>query len=312
MKSIALAAIAALLWVSSLLAQEGAIGTFTYSTDYSATAKGYVAILDIARGGFTPAVTKQETAVCPPGDITGTVYPRAPSVFADYAGTFLTMTANTGNPNPGNCANPDGLLISDGQVVNWPQEPGLVLYFLSPKNAAITDGPLPRASAMRWAVAGSTTQGSNCGRGQLLLKDGKVQNCIVPKPTIAAPRGAIGLDQSGRRLIMLVTDGDEGTGTGLQTRDFARLMLAFGGWNAVNFDGGGSAEFLYFPAAGKPSWCQDCAVAIGRAAIPSDNPQNLRFVSAPALHDLNKMIFFFAQKGEERRVYASIGFRIQK
>ncbi len=72
------------------------------------------------------------------------------------------------------------------------------------------------------------------------------------------PRTALGCDATGRRMVMLVVDGDKlnsGISAGCASKDLAAMMLATGCTEAVNFDGGGSST-LYterFGVLNRPS-----------------------------------------------------------
>ncbi|MFJ7205079.1 phosphodiester glycosidase family protein [Streptomyces sp. NPDC098789] len=58
------------------------------------------------------------------------------------------------------------------------------------------------------------------------------------------PRTALGWDDTGRRLWLLVVDGRSSRSTGLTIEQTARLLQLHGARNAVMLDGGGSAEML--------------------------------------------------------------------
>lgn len=63
--------------------------------------------------------------------------------------------------------------------------------------------------------------------------------------TKTAPRTAIGMDGSGKRLIMIVVDGRQPFySSGLTVLEMADLMIYYGGDNAINLDGGGSSTMV--------------------------------------------------------------------
>ena len=300
----------------SLLAQ-AALGTFQYTTSYSQTAQnGYVAVLDLSSGTLAPVVTALATNCSSPK----TVYTTTTAAFAANTQAFVAITANTGKALTGSaqqCGAPDGLIVSNGQWVNWPQTSGLVLYFTSNSSATITNGQLPLLPAIQNAVAGSTLQDSDCPTcqagsltlqelGTLLVQGGNPGACPIPKSAVMAARGAIGLDPTNRYLIILIAAGAEPS-SGLYTYDFALLMMAFGGYSAVNFDGGGSTVFNWLPDFGSPKTCPACAQFITGATVGATNPNNLTITNL-ATPALSTTIQYSAQTPNPRAVYASIGF----
>ena len=248
-----------------------------------------------------------------------TVFTTTTMDFTTKQGTFIAITANTGKALSGSapqCGTPDGLIVSSGQWVNWPQTSGPVVYFTSNSSATITNAQLPQLSQIQNAVAGSTLQDSDCPTCQMqgvtlrelgtpLVQGGAPGACPIPKSGVIAARGAIGLDQTNRYLILLVAAGTEPS-QGLHTYDFALLMMAFGGYNAVNFDGGGSTVFNWVPDFGVPQSCQQCAQLITGAAVGSTNPNALTITSL-ATPSLGSRVQYTAQ-APPRAVYASIGF----
>ncbi len=61
----------------------------------------------------------------------------------------------------------------------------------------------------------------------------------------AAPRTAVGLDGSGKRLILIVVDGRQPFySEGVTVQEMAELMIYYGGDNAINLDGGGSTTLV--------------------------------------------------------------------
>lgn len=297
------------LFPASVSAQV-AVGTFTYTTSYNGSPhSGYVAVLDTSDPQLN-TIASQADPTCAPDTVALT----RPSDFAKTYGTFLTITANTGPAIPPGtrCGTPHGLIVSGGKLVNWPQTSGPVLYFDGNGAPTVTDGPLPRPNVViRTAVAGSISQDSDCiplQIGTLLVKNGYPGGCPIPKGSIAAARGGIGVDATGRYLIVLVVTGQEGP-SGLKTFDFALLMMAFHAVQAVNFDGGGSTAFIFTPNTPFKS-CPGCSAFLTNASVPSCtvNPNQLT-MSVPKV--VTKPVTYWAQT-PERAVYASIGFRMLK
>jgi len=68
------------------------------------------------------------------------------------------------------------------------------------------------------------------------------------------PRTAVGLDESGQTLILMVIDGRQpGYSEGVSLRELAELMRDFGAYQALNLDGGGSSTLVAEGSDGQPS-----------------------------------------------------------
>lgn len=281
-----IALVAPLLVAVAPAAAQVAVGTLQGSISYALDngskpeprpVTGWIAYLDISSGSFAPTVTGPASPACSAPD---TVRMQQTNLFATQYGTLVTITANTGASTPPEwaCGEPDGLLVSNGTLVNPPQPKGPILYLLSNSEARITTVPIP-AIPYRNAVAGTTTTGlEGCPPGQqigtLLVQDGKPGACAIPKPTVIAPRGAIGLDSTGKYLIIVIIQGDESNNLGLKTKDFAQLMIALHAQNAVNFDGGGSTTFVWQPGNPVPQPDETLVNWINGASVPP-NPHKL-------------------------------------
>lgn len=305
------AGLLAIVCCAGSLAAQAAVASFIYSTDYSRKTIGHVAVLDLGANRIATAVTKLDTESCKSPDTVSLETTRA---FANSRKAFLAVAANTGPAVSGSqrCGLPDGLLISNYGWSNWPQSSGPVLYFPDDTSAVITDGPLPWPVLMANAVAGSTTQDSDCPPGQtgtLLVKNGQPGTCPIPKSQEITARTGIGVDATGRYLIVLVASRAEQAG--LRTADFARLMIAFGAAQAVNLDGGGSTTFYWLPSHGVPAECEACATRISTAKVPGDMKSNPRKLSIAGL-TLRKLTepIEYSASNPPRRVYASIAFEL--
>ena len=74
---------------------------------------------------------------------------------------------------------------------------------------------------------------------QLILSKNKV---LVPEDGARHPRTAIGSDEEGKSLILVVVDGRQpGFSEGMNLYELAQLMKELGCWQATNMDGGGSS-----------------------------------------------------------------------
>lgn len=67
------------------------------------------------------------------------------------------------------------------------------------------------------------------------------------------PRTAIGLDQTGRKMILMLVDGRQPNySEGVSIDELADLMLEYGAYSAINLDGGGSTTLVVAGADGRP------------------------------------------------------------
>ncbi|HWI62238.1 MAG TPA: phosphodiester glycosidase family protein [Symbiobacteriaceae bacterium] len=93
---------------------------------------------------------------------------------------------------------------------------------------SVTYGPAP---ALRFAVGG----------GDVLVKAGQVQN-VDNKGY--KPRSAIGFSADGKRMLLLTVDGRSEESGGLTLLQLANLMRELGAADALELDGGGSAQMV--------------------------------------------------------------------
>lgn len=90
------------------------------------------------------------------------------------------------------------------------------------------------------------------GGEPVILQDGKILDTdgLLNHLKSRRPRTAVGADATGRRMVMLVVDGDsynDGISAGCGSKDLAAIMLNTGCVNAINFDGGGSSTLYTQP-----------------------------------------------------------------
>ena len=80
--------------------------------------------------------------------------------------------------------------------------------------------------------------------GPMLVKDGKVALSMDPNSSRArerAPRTAIAIDATGKKVWMVTVDGRQsGYSTGMSLNEFAQYLASIGAHRALNLDGGGS------------------------------------------------------------------------
>ncbi len=138
---------------------------------------------------------------------------------------------------------PRGLTVSDGQP--WPE----LLKPAKPVNDPLLacdttcairfDAPAVPAPGWRMAVSGTPW----------LVRDGQARTAADDASCAGLcanthPRTAVGLDASGRHLIVLLAAGRRGEVKGLTLAQTAQLLRELGAVQAFNLDGGGSSTLL--------------------------------------------------------------------
>ena len=139
-------------------------------------------------------------------------------------------------PHAGDPVEPLGLAASEGRVYSENPDNAPVLY-ISRRNRARFNSPL---GGVYNAISGFN----------MLLKDGK------PLPGLDAqvhPRTVLALDEAGRNLIIVVVDGRQpGYSEGATLAEMADIVIAHGGYDAMNMDGGGSSALVMQGEDGGP------------------------------------------------------------
>ncbi len=131
----------------------------------------------------------------------------------------------------------------------------------------------------------------------MILQDGKILDTdkLLDHLSYRRPRTAIGTDQSGSKMILMVVDGDKfnaGISDGVTSKELAGMMIMAGCNDALNFDGGGSSTIY--------------SEALGTLNRPSDG--NLRkvrngwFLTAPKTTDGNIASIAFADYSKKLNV----------
>ena len=160
----------------------------------------------------------------------------------------LELTSSTAHANgcrwatnggPFNMSNGDcdaGQFIMNGTTVG---SGGYLPMFGASSDGSWVVGTLNQSIAKRWRVAWAINGFS------WLVRNGVERVPLTPRALLHAPRTAIGIDESGR-LMMLEVDGCEPykgcpLHLGLTLRGTAELLLAHGVMHAINLDGGGSS-----------------------------------------------------------------------
>jgi hypothetical protein len=136
-------------------------------------------------------------------------------------------------PHIGDRVAPAGYAMSEGVV--YGEGPGPTIYFSKDAEASFTLGDITPFNAI---------SGNN-----MIVVNGVAVDGL--DNSYAAPRTAIGLDKSGKNLILFVADGRQPFySQGATLFEMAQLMIFYGADNAMNMDGGGSSTLVMRNALG--------------------------------------------------------------
>ncbi len=131
-------------------------------------------------------------------------------------------------------------ISAPGEIVNVPSD-GFVVVMKQPnfdaKKAVLTIGQAASLDIkssvdlnnVKYAISGSVK----------IIENGQVVNRGVPNTGIH-PRTAVGISKDKKHIILVVVDGRNDNSVGLNHDDLATIMLDYGSYDAINFDGGGS------------------------------------------------------------------------
>lgn len=132
-----------------------------------------------------------------------------------------------------------GLAISRGERVSEPHAGYGALLLTGDNEARIVEQPPRSLEGVQNA----------CGGFRILLRDGQV----IGPADVTHPRSAVGLDQEGRYLYLLVIDGRQpGSSEGALQAEVADWLRKLGAWSGLNLDGGGSTSLVVEGADGQP------------------------------------------------------------
>jgi exopolysaccharide biosynthesis protein len=130
-------------------------------------------------------------------------------------------------PHIGDRVTPAGYAMSDG--IAYGHGSGPTIYFSKNGEASFVLGDITIYNA----ISGNT----------MIVQDGKAVDGL--DNTYAAPRTAIGLDGSGKQLILFVADGRQPFySQGATLYEMAQLLVYYGAKDAMNMDGGGSSTLV--------------------------------------------------------------------
>jgi hypothetical protein len=146
--------------------------------------------------------------------------------FVTSTGVAVAITANTyiNNDSKPTPTSEDGLQVSNGTLVN-PDQSGFDDLLISKNNQATfaTGGTVSSLAGVQNAIAGQQsmilTSGTNTGAAS----------------SGAADRAGVGVSQNGQFMYLVDVDN-------VSLNSEANLFSALGAFNAINTDGGGSAE----------------------------------------------------------------------
>jgi hypothetical protein len=145
-------------------------------------------------------------------------------------------------PHVGDAVEVKGAAVSRG-IQYSANQPGWTTLYLSLGNEASFGSPL------------GETLNAISGR-PLLVMDGKpVQQSLTGfyygEPQ---PRTAIALDRTGQQLLLIAVDGRQPNySEGVTLAELVEIILQYGGYTALNLDGGGSTTLVVEDAAGRPT-----------------------------------------------------------
>jgi exopolysaccharide biosynthesis protein len=145
-------------------------------------------------------------------------------------------------PHSGDRIAPTGYATSEGTAYAKDNGAGPVLYF-APSNRARFNNPTGKIDN---AISGNLML---VVQGKPVVSPGKGQ----PNADAPEPRTALGLDKSGRHLIIVVVDGRQpGYSQGATLEELAQICLDQGANFAMNMDGGGSTTLVAEGRRGAP------------------------------------------------------------
>ncbi len=179
-------------------------------------------------------LTQVRLALSPPGEAGQTV-----DAMASGHGALASVNASFFDRE----FRPRGLTVSAGEP--WPEllqpAPAVADPVLACALRCVILLQPPVAPEPGWQLAVSGTPWLvRDGRPRTAEDDGGCAYlCARPHP-----RTAVGLDASGRTLLLLVAAGRRGDVVGLTLAQTAQLLRELGAWQAFNLDGGGSSTLL--------------------------------------------------------------------
>lgn len=218
------------------------------------TVRGFVAVIDLC----DPTVELVVTPALPGGSAVEANLIRT-DLWRSSNALTLAVNANFFSTLAGNTtADIIGLSVSDGVVVSpvrtylGAADPAIV--FRNTCLATIGNITTADLAGVRDAVAGVGPSTTDAIAGTLLVTDGVNTGATARvDPLNRNPRTALGLNQAGDQLYIVVIDGRQTNwSVGMTLPELADFMIERGAHRAINLDGGGSSSFVYQPVASGP------------------------------------------------------------
>jgi hypothetical protein len=145
-------------------------------------------------------------------------------------------------PHDGDGTNVRGLTVSQGKLVTEGYSPTSDALYISKDNRVSFTRP---DGELYNVIAGNL----------MIVRGGAYDSTIRPDPYIeqAHPRTAVALSQDERTLLIVMVDGRQPSySEGVTLPELASVILEYGGYAALNFDGGGSSTLVMQGADGRP------------------------------------------------------------
>jgi uncharacterized lipoprotein YddW (UPF0748 family) len=219
-------------------------------TTTGGTVRGYVAVVDLCAPGVEVVVT----APLPAGSTVEANLVRT-DTWQTSTGVTLAVNANyfatvTGGADVVGLHMSDGVIVSPVRTFNGASDPALI--FKNDCTAEIGNITSAMLSNVVDAVAGVGPSTTDTIPGTLLVTDGRNTGLTARvEPTVRNPRTAVGINQAGNQLYIVVIDGRQsGWSVGMTLAELGDFMIERGAHRALNLDGGGSSAFVYQPVAG--------------------------------------------------------------
>lgn len=235
------------------LGQPVVVENFLRSLPGGATTRVYIATVDL----MDPSVQIVTTGT-PPAGAGDSVLTTTPT-WRNTVGARLAINANFFSTLTSPRADIVGLSISNWTVVSParqgdPLRGDPAVVFTPDRRASVGYvGTADDVSGFIQAAAGVGPSATEPGvAGSLLIEDGVNTGATARVvPGSRNPRTAVGVNQAGTQMVIVVSDGNGAGGSaGMTLPELATLMLERGVWRAVNLDGGGSSSFLWQPDTG--------------------------------------------------------------
>lgn len=249
-RSQCLSAAAALVACAAACAQPLRIQPIERTTS-GGTVRGYVGVVDLLSPGVDVVVTNP----LPVGSGVEANLVRT-DTWRSTTGVNLAVNANYFSTLTSTTADIIGLSISNGTLVSpvrqFGANPDPSIIFRADGTAAIGYFGPTQLAGVTEAVAGVGPSTTDTVPGTMLVVDGvnTGSTCRV-EPTVRNPRTAVGINQAGTQLYIVVIDGRQtGWSVGMTLPELANFMIERGAYRAINLDGGGSSSFVYQASPG--------------------------------------------------------------